>query len=106
MVRHKIAVANPLMQPARFTGSTSESFFRFSPETLEVPPRSEKTMELIYRPLEEGEGDAEVTLKSPELGTYPYTVNWRASPAAGRLHSGELQVPTLCQGNGEVQSQN
>ena len=21
---------------------------------------------------------------------------------AGRLHSGELQVPTLCQGNGEV----
>jgi len=81
VVRHKIAVANPLMQPARFTGSASESFFRFSPETLEVPPRSEKTMELIYRPLEEGDGDAEVTLKSAELGTYPYTVNWRATPA-------------------------
>lgn len=81
VARHKIAVANPLMQPARFTGSASLPFFRFSPETLEVPPRSEKTMEIIYRPLEEGEGDAEVMLKSPELGTYPYTLNWRATPA-------------------------
>eukprot|EP00931_Biecheleriopsis_adriatica_P045665 TRINITY_DN2614_c0_g1_i1.p1 TRINITY_DN2614_c0_g1~~TRINITY_DN2614_c0_g1_i1.p1 ORF type:complete len:5069 (-),score=1280.39 TRINITY_DN2614_c0_g1_i1:105-14627(-) len=79
--RHKIAVANPLTQPARFTGTSSESFFRFSPETLEVPPRSEKTIELLFRPLEEGEGEAEVMLKSEELGTYPYTVSWRASQA-------------------------
>eukprot|EP00439_Symbiodinium_sp_Y106_P048024 s951_g6.t1 len=81
VVRHKIAVANPLMQPARFTGTASEHFFRFHPETLEVPPRSEKTMELIFRPLEEGDGEAEVMLKSEQLGTYPYTVNWRATPA-------------------------
>ncbi|CAJ1367807.1 unnamed protein product [Effrenium voratum] len=33
------------------------------------------------RPLEEGEGEAEVMLKSQELGTYPYTVSWRATPA-------------------------
>ncbi|CAE7738994.1 Hydin, partial [Symbiodinium sp. CCMP2456] len=81
VVRHKIAVANPLMQPARFTGTASEHFFRFHPETLEVPPRSEKTMELIFRPLEEGDGEAEVMLKSEQLGTYPYTVNWRSTPA-------------------------
>ncbi|CAJ1398932.1 unnamed protein product [Effrenium voratum] len=81
VVRHKIAVANPLREPARFTGTASLPFFRFSPETLEVPPRGEKTMEIIYRPLEEGEGEAEVMLKSQELGTYPYTVSWRATPA-------------------------
>eukprot|EP00930_Biecheleria_cincta_P015308 TRINITY_DN12810_c0_g1_i1.p1 TRINITY_DN12810_c0_g1~~TRINITY_DN12810_c0_g1_i1.p1 ORF type:complete len:5041 (+),score=1000.88 TRINITY_DN12810_c0_g1_i1:126-15248(+) len=81
LVKHKIAVANPLMQPARFTGTASESFLRFSPETLEVPPRSEKTIELLFRPLEEGEDEAEVSLKSDELGTYPYTVSWKASPA-------------------------
>jgi len=81
LTRHKIAVANPLMQAARFTGTASESFLRFSPETLEVPPRSEKTIELLFRPLEEGDGEAEVMLKSEELGTYPYTVSWRASPA-------------------------
>jgi hydrocephalus-inducing protein len=54
---------------------------RFSPDAITVPPRSEKTIELLFRPLEEGEGEADVTLRSPELGTYPYTVKWIAAPA-------------------------
>eukprot|EP00933_Yihiella_yeosuensis_P077861 TRINITY_DN8880_c0_g1_i1.p1 TRINITY_DN8880_c0_g1~~TRINITY_DN8880_c0_g1_i1.p1 ORF type:complete len:1522 (-),score=340.36 TRINITY_DN8880_c0_g1_i1:161-4051(-) len=81
LARHKIAVANPLQTPARFTGSSDLSCIRFAPEHLEVPPRSEKTIEILYRPLEEGDGEAEVMLKSEELGTYPYTVAWKATPA-------------------------
>jgi len=92
LARHKIAVANPLQTPARFSGTSTLSCIRFSPETLEVPPRSEKTIELLFRPLEEGEGQAEVTLKSEELGTYPYTVSWRAS-AAGLERALMLKAP-------------
>ena len=44
----------------------------------------------------------QVTLKSPELGTYPYTVNWRATPAVGTQGFGQplvLQKKTaLCCG--------
>jgi len=79
-VRHKIAVANPLSKPARFIGMSSNPCIRFAQE-LEVPARSERTLELLFRPVEEGEGSADVTLKSDELGVYPYTVNWRATPA-------------------------
>lgn len=32
----------------------------------------------------------------------PVLLSCRIASKAGRLHSGELQVPTLCQGNGEV----
>jgi len=81
MARHKIAVANPLDTPARFTGSCSHPYIRFSPDPLEVPPRGEKTIDLLFRPVEDGQGDAEAMLKSDELGTYPYSVAWKATPA-------------------------
>jgi hypothetical protein len=79
--RHKIAVANPLDTPAKFTGSCSNPYVRFSPDSLEVPAKGEKTIDLLFRPVEEGEGEAEATLNSNELGTYPYSVAWKAAPA-------------------------
>jgi len=79
LARHQIAVANPLQQMATFTGKCSNPDIRFSPETIEVPPRSEKTIDLLFRPLEEGSGEAIATLESSELGTYPYTVSWNAT---------------------------
>merc|ERR1711972_850622 len=50
-------------------------------QDLEVPARSERTLDLMFRPVEEGENVADVTLKSDELGVYPYTVKWKATPA-------------------------
>ncbi|CAK0791292.1 unnamed protein product [Prorocentrum cordatum] len=79
--RHKIAVANPLDTPATFSGSCSNPYVRFSPDSLEVPAKGEKTIDLLFRPVEEGEGEAEATLNSNELGTYPYRVAWKAIPA-------------------------
>jgi hydrocephalus-inducing protein len=81
LAHHTIAVTNPLLKEATFTGSCTHSAMRFSPETITVPPRSEKSIELLFRPLEEGEDEAEATLKSPELGVYPYTVKWSATTA-------------------------
>jgi hydrocephalus-inducing protein len=89
--RHKIAVANPLSKPAKFIGTSSNPYIRFGQE-LEVPAKSERTLDLLFRPVEEGEGDAEVTLKSDELGVYPYTVRWRATPA-GLERSLTLKAP-------------
>jgi hydrocephalus-inducing protein len=81
LAHHTIAVTNPLMKEATFTGTCSHSAMRFSPETITVPARSEKTIELLFRPLEEGEDEAQASLKSPELGIYPYTVKWTATTA-------------------------
>lgn len=83
LVRHKIAVTNPLHdRPARFTGSCAKMpNIRFNPTSIEVPPRTEKMMEILFRPIEVGSGTVEATLTSDELGTYPYTVNWVATPA-------------------------
>jgi hydrocephalus-inducing protein len=79
--RHKIAVANPLDTPAKFTGSCSNPYVRFSPDSVDVPAKGEKTIDLLFRPVEEGDGEAEATLNSNELGTYPYRVAWKATPA-------------------------
>jgi len=89
--RHKIAVANPLSKPAKFIGTSSHPYIRFGQE-LEVPAKSERTIDLLFRPVEEGDGDAEVTLKSDELGIYPYAVRWRATPA-GLERSLTLKAP-------------
>jgi hypothetical protein len=95
LARHKIAVVNPLNKIASFTGTSSNPLFRFQPDTLEVPARSERTIDLLFRPLEEGEGvteAGEVMLKSEELGTYPYKVRWAAT-AAGLERALVLKAP-------------
>merc|ERR1719478_1196945 len=79
--QHKIAIANPLDVVAKFNGNSSNSDISFSHDPLEVPPKSERTIQLQFRPVEEGRGTADITLKSDELGVYPYTVNWVATAA-------------------------
>jgi hypothetical protein len=84
VARHKIAVTNPLSQPVRLQGISKNPCIKFSPDSLEVPAKGEKTVELLFRPLEEGQDETkeeEVMLTSPELGAYPYKVSWKATPA-------------------------
>jgi hypothetical protein len=65
--RHKIAVTNPLDRPASFTGSSSLDTIAFSPEVLIVPPKSEKQVELLFRPIEEGSGETDRILSQARL---------------------------------------
>jgi len=92
LVQHKIAIANPLDVIAKFTGSATNPDIHFSHDPLEIPPRTERTIQLLFRPVEEGRGTADVTLKSDELGVYPYTVNWVAT-AAGLDRTLVLKAP-------------
>lgn len=92
LARHKITVANPLDQVATFTSTSSYPHLRFSADPFEVQPGKERTVDLLFRPLVEGSDQATVTLKSDELGLYPYTVNWRATPA-GRDKTVVLKAP-------------
>jgi len=82
LASHKFSVANPLDRTAHFSSTSAHADIRFSPDKVEVAPRSEQTISLLYRPVEEGVGETEVMLRSEELGVYPYTVRWQATPAA------------------------
>jgi len=57
------------------------SELRFSPANFVVPPNSEASVDVLYRPFLAGKGDATLKLSSAELGDYPYTVRYDASPA-------------------------
>jgi hypothetical protein len=81
LCQHKIAIANPLDIVAKFKGNSTNPDIHFSHDPLEIPPKSERTVQLLFRPVEEGRGTADITLKSDELGVYPYTVNWVATAA-------------------------
>jgi len=81
LTQHKIAIANPLDVVARFRGQSTNGDIHFSHDPLEIPPQTERTIQLLFRPVEEGRDTADITLKSDELGVYPYTVNWVATPA-------------------------
>merc|ERR1719382_332458 len=60
---------NPLSVPASFRCEASHSDLRFSPATFSAPPGSA------------GQGETTLRLISPELGDYPYTVQYEAKPA-------------------------
>jgi hydrocephalus-inducing protein len=79
--RHKISVANPLDTEAKFKSTSTNPYITFSQDPLVVPPNSEKAVDVLFRPVEEGRDTAAITLQSDELGTYPYTVKWIATPA-------------------------
>merc|ERR1712032_154170 len=56
----------------------------FKEQSFELQPKSEKQVEVVYSPFvaTEGEKTGEIKLLSDELGTYPYTVLYKAGPAS------------------------
>lgn len=74
-------IANPLATAAKFTCSSTHPDIKFDPEPFEVGPESEGTLNMVFWPLQEGAGEAQVTLTSAELGTYPYVIMYNARPA-------------------------
>lgn len=81
LARHPISVANPLSTPVAFKCESSHPDVRFHPHDFVVPPNNDATLEVQFRPVLEGKGDATITLTSPELGAFPYTMSYTAQPA-------------------------
>ncbi|CAD7939993.1 unnamed protein product [Amoebophrya sp. A120] len=79
-----IMVANPLSKPVTFTCTSTIPDIFFAPHgpSFEVPENGEVYMDVCFRPSGgEGEGEGEVVLQCPELGSYPYQVQYKATPA-------------------------
>jgi len=68
LVRHRIMVVSPLDHAAHFTGNFSNADIRFHINSLVVPPHSEHAVKLLFRPIEKGAGESEVTLRSADPG--------------------------------------
>jgi len=78
---HPISVVNPLSSAVTFKCEASIPEIRFSPMNFVVPPNSEGSVDVLFRPVLAGHGDATLKLHSTELGDYPYTVRYDASAA-------------------------
>ncbi|CAD7931174.1 unnamed protein product [Amoebophrya sp. A25] len=80
-----IMVSNPLSKPVTFSCSSTIPDVYFAPHgaSFEVPPHDEVYMDVCFRPSGgEGEGEGEVVLECPELGSYPYKVVYKATSPA------------------------
>jgi len=79
---HQISLSNPLSTPVSFKCEASLPELRFSPaSSFVVPPNAEGSIDVLFRPVLAGKGEAKLKLSSAELGDYPYTVSYDASPA-------------------------
>merc|ERR1719281_862072 len=72
---------NPLSVPAAFKCEASLPELGFSPSNVSIPPNSEGAVEVNFRPVLVGTGEATLKLSSAELGDYPYMVKYEAIPA-------------------------
>jgi len=78
---HPISVLNPLSTSVSFKCEASIPELRFSPPLFVVPPKSEGSVDVLFRPVVAGRGEATLKLSSTELGDYPYTVRYDSNPA-------------------------
>ncbi|CAE7771395.1 Hydin [Symbiodinium pilosum] len=76
-----ISVMNPLSSIAKFKCQATHQDLRFSQTEFSVAPNSEATVDVLFRPVIVGTGEAKLSLSSPELGDFPYTVEYTAKPA-------------------------
>jgi len=79
--RETISVMNPLSSPVNFKCESSNDIVRFVPAEFTAQPGADFSVEVICRPVLPGEFDANLTLKSSELGEYPYKAKIDAKPA-------------------------
>jgi len=99
-VKHPINIANPLSTPVAFKCESSHAEIRFlqagkpvsDSNPFVVPPVGDATLDVQFRPVLEGTGEATVTLTSPELGAFPYTMEYVAK-AAGLERTMTFKAP-------------
>ncbi|CAK0825376.1 unnamed protein product [Prorocentrum cordatum] len=76
-----IAVVNPLSTATTFKCQASHPELRLSPSEFSVLPGAGASVDVIFRPLLPGSGEATVHLRSEHLGVYPYSVKYDVQPA-------------------------
>jgi len=81
VAKQSIGVSNPLSQMVSFKCEGSHPDIRFAPETFEVGPSSEAFVDVLFRPVLTGKGEATIRLSANELGDFPYTVKYDVKPA-------------------------
>ena len=74
-VSKAITIENPtdsevVIQRNMFT--INNEYIEIMPETLKIPPKSERAFEIQYRPLIVSEQEVDLILKNPVLGDYKY----------------------------------
>ena len=70
-----ITIENPTSNEVQVNRSQfviSNEYVDIVPESLVIPPQSERGFEVNYRPLIVSEEESDFALKSPELGDYKY----------------------------------
>jgi len=74
---------NPLSTQVTFRCETSHpDIIRFSKSQFIAHPHSEASVDVLFRPVLPGQGEATVHISCTELGDYPYAVHYEATPAA------------------------
>jgi hydrocephalus-inducing protein len=76
-----ITVVNPLSVPTTFKCEASNPEMRLVPPELTVLPGTQASIDVIFRPVLPGEGQASVHLRSEQLGVYPYAVLYNVKPS-------------------------
>lgn len=79
--RETISIHNPLSTQVNFKCEASHPDITFMPAELVVPPCSEASVEVVCRPVLPGTAKASLTLRSSELGDYPYAATVEATAA-------------------------
>ena len=74
-VSRMVTVENPtesevVINRSQFVGANEQ--IEINPETLKIPPKSERPFEINYRPLIVSEQELDLTLKNPVLGDFKY----------------------------------
>eukprot|EP00928_Gymnodinium_smaydae_P044401 TRINITY_DN29620_c0_g4_i1.p1 TRINITY_DN29620_c0_g4~~TRINITY_DN29620_c0_g4_i1.p1 ORF type:complete len:3072 (+),score=826.41 TRINITY_DN29620_c0_g4_i1:896-10111(+) len=81
VTKQQVAVLNPLSVPVNFRCEASNEYLRVTPKEFVAPPGAESSVDVICRPLLPGTFSGTFTLRSAELGDYPYAATIEASPA-------------------------
>lgn len=74
-VSRTITIENPTdteVTIARSQFVVNNEYIEITPDTLKVPPKSERGFEINYRPLIVSEQEVDLILKNPVLGDYKY----------------------------------
>jgi hydrocephalus-inducing protein len=80
-----VTIENPTDQEvtiARNQFVFTNEYIDITPDSLKIPPKSERGFEINYRPLKQTEEEVDLVLKNPTLGDYKYKLLLKGLPAS------------------------
>ncbi len=83
-ISRMVTVENPTdneVAIAKNQFTCNSEYIEIGPETLKIPPKSERGFEIMYRPLIVSEQEVDLVLKNPVLGDFKYKLQLKGLPA-------------------------